>query len=111
MGFRQESLGMGLLCSALKPVVKRIKAGLYVYLQGREKGKLVTRYLGPLERIVNEWLVCREELSGEELYWGWWTGRDLNRDLSDANRALFQAELPAQPSSPWRVSNTWPTIT
>ena len=56
---------------AVKPVVKRVKGRLYVYMQGRENGKVVTRYLGPLDKIVNEWLKCRE-------LWGWWTGRDLN---------------------------------
>jgi hypothetical protein len=62
----------------LKPVVKKIKGRVYVYLQGRENGKVVTKYLGPLDRIVNEWLTCKQLLSEEDLNRGWWTGRDLN---------------------------------
>ncbi len=63
---------------ALKPVVKRVKGRLYVYLQGRENGRVVTRYLGPLDRIVEEWLHYKQQLNNGDLKRGWWTGRDLN---------------------------------
>ena len=32
---------------ALKPVVRKIRRRLYVYLQGRGNGKLAARHLGP----------------------------------------------------------------
>ena len=33
-------------------VVKRVKGRLYVYMQYREGGKVITKYLGPLDRIA-----------------------------------------------------------
>ena len=39
-------------------VVKRIKGRLYVYEQYRENGRVVTRYVGPLEGIVDGWKRC-----------------------------------------------------
>jgi len=36
----------------LRYVVKKIKGNYYVYLHGRKNGKLITKYIGPLERIV-----------------------------------------------------------
>ncbi len=41
-------------------VVKRIKGRLYVYEQYRKDGKVVTRYVGPLERIVEGYKRCQE---------------------------------------------------
>ncbi len=35
-------------------VVKRIKGRLYVYEQYRRDGKVITKYVGPLERIAEE---------------------------------------------------------
>ena len=60
----------GLLYLALKLVVERIKGRLYVYLQGRENGKVVTKYLGPLDRIVEGWLNYGQQLSDERLNGG-----------------------------------------
>ncbi|WP_110138754.1 putative integrase [Hyperthermus butylicus] len=40
-----------------KPVVKKIKGRIYVYPQGRENGRVVTKCVGPLDRIVNERLM------------------------------------------------------
>ncbi len=58
-------------------VVKRIKGRLYVYLQYRENSRVVTRYVGPLERIVEEYKRCKDMGLRCEAS-AWWTGRDLN---------------------------------
>ena len=41
-------------------VVKRIKGRLYVYEQYRRDGKVITKYVGPLERIVEGYKRCQE---------------------------------------------------
>ncbi len=45
-------------------VVKRIKGRLYVYEQYRRDGKVVTRYIGSLESIVDGWKRCRNGVEG-----------------------------------------------
>ncbi len=58
-------------------VVKRIKGRLYVYEQYRRDGKVVTKYVGPLERIIEEWKTLKNmELRGEAPRW--WARGDLN---------------------------------
>ena len=55
----------------LKYVVKKVKGHYYVYLQGRNsEGKVVTKYIGPLERIVEAYL----KINGDS----WWARGDLN---------------------------------
>ena len=55
----------------LKYVVKKVKGHLYVYLQGRNsEGKVVTKYIGPLEKIVETYLKSKGNL--------WWARGDLN---------------------------------
>ncbi len=94
-----EGVGMTL-------VVKRIKGKLYVYEEFRVGGKVVTKYVGPLEEIVRTYQLIRlrgqvnyrftrkdlrrlakeiaksvvnsmRNLSRENVG-VWWTGRDLN---------------------------------
>ena len=50
-------------------VVKKIKGRLYVYEQRREGGRVVTRYVGPLEALAEAYLQLKESSCG-----GW----DLN---------------------------------
>ncbi len=87
-------------------VVKKIKGKLYVYEQFRVGGKVVTKYVGPLEEIVRLYQIAklkgqvnyrlsRKDLKfiakeiaksvvnslrnlSEESMVVWWTGRDLN---------------------------------
>ncbi len=62
-------------------VVKRIKGRLYVYEQYRnERGKVVTRYLGPSTISWKARRSTSRNTSGMERPEAplWWTGRDLN---------------------------------
>ncbi len=45
-------------------VVKRIKGRLYIYEQYRRDGKVITKYVGSLESIVDGWKRCRHEVEG-----------------------------------------------
>ncbi len=45
-------------------VVKRIKGRLYVYEQYRRDGKVITRYIGSLESIVDGWKRCKDGVEG-----------------------------------------------
>ncbi|OYT57402.1 MAG: hypothetical protein B6U76_01115 [Desulfurococcales archaeon ex4484_217_2] len=58
----------------LKYVVKKVKGRLYVYLRGRKsEGKVVTKYIGPPERIVETYLESKVN--------SWWARGDLNPEL------------------------------
>ena len=58
-------------------VVKRIKGRLYVYEQYRKDGKVVTKYVGPLERIVEGYKRCQNMGNGGEAP-NWWARGDSN---------------------------------
>ncbi len=60
----------GAVILPLRFVVKRIKDKLYVYLQGRENGKIVTKYIGPLDKIAEFYLRAKSQ--------DWCGGWDLN---------------------------------
>ncbi len=58
-------------------VVKRIKGRLYVYEQYRRDGRVIAKYVGPLERIIEEWKTLRDMgLRGQGPEW--WARGDLN---------------------------------
>ncbi len=51
-------------------VVKRIKGRLYVYEQYRRDGKVITKYVGPLERIIEEYKRCQNMGNGAKPHSG-----------------------------------------
>ncbi len=68
-------------------VVKRIKGRLYVYEQYRRNGKVVTKYVGPLERIVEGFKQCQNMGS-------WFLSRDgAAAGIRTPDRPVFSRAL------------------
>ncbi len=61
-------------------VVKRVKGKLYVYEQYRLNGKVVTKYIGPLEELVRIYQIYR--LEGQVNY------RITRRDIERITKSL-----------------------
>ena len=65
----------------VKRITKKLKSDgsvrtyYYVYEQYRDGKRVVTRYIAPLEEIVEFYIKYMEANKGNK---EWWTGRDLN---------------------------------